>query len=228
MAVNPLLLPVKKNIDTVRKTVLTNIIKMFNKRKWISNDNLEKEIKQVTEEYNDNNIYKINLDVDLNNVETYYPVDEGEEKKFNDLSGKFVMVKLLPQKITSVSKSPIIQEFFTEYKKIHKILIVDSISDKSKNQITASKHIEVFSESFFMIDMMELVCSPKYEVLTPTETQLFLESYHLTRKQMKKIYDTDAASYYLFLKKKQIIKIIRDSELTGKSVDYRLVVHRGN
>lgn len=229
MSVNPLLLPVKKNAETIRKTVLSNIIKMYCNRGWIKRENLDKEITQIMETQNDNHIYKINLDVDLRNVDTYYPVEEGEPRNFNDdFIGNVVMVKLLPQRIASVSKSPIIQEFFTEYKKYHRILIVDFISDRAKTQVVSEKHVEVFLESFFMLDLLELICSPKYEVLRPGEINEFLESYHLTRKQMKKMYDNEPASMYLFLKKKQIVRIIRDSEQTSSAVDYRLVIHKGN
>lgn len=228
MSINPLLLPVKKDADTIRKTVLTNIVKMYNGRKWINDKNLDKEIKQIIETQNDNHIYKINLDVDLKTFETYYPVEVGEERKFDkDFVGTVVMVKLLPQKVTSISKSPIIQEFFNDYKKFHRILIVDMISDKSKNQITTEKNVEVFTEPFFMMNLLDHVCSPKYEVLNPAETIEFLESYHLTRKQMEKIHDNEPAAYYLFLKKKQIVRIIRNSEQTAKAVDYKLVIHRG-
>lgn len=224
--INPLL-TVKKDIETIRVTVLTNVIKMLNKRKWLNDDNLETQIEKAIKSQNDNHVYIIDLDVDLNNLTTYYPPDE-EERIFSEgFNGKQIVIKLLPQKVTSISKSPIIQEFFNEHKKVHKIIIVDSVSDKSKSQIMALKHIEIFSEPFFMLDMMELVCSPKYEVLTPEEIPSFLESYHLTRKQMPKMFDNDPASLYLFLKKKQIVRIIRDSENTGSSVSYRLVIHKG-
>ena len=226
--INPSL-SIKKDSETIRTTVLTNIIKMLNKRKWLNDENLNKEIEKAINSQNDNHVYVINLDVDLVNVTTYYPLEEGEERKFAEgFVGNVVVIKLLPQKITSVGKSPIIQEFFNEHKKSHKILIVDSISDKSKTQIMSAKHIEVFSEPYFMLDLMEIVCCPQSEVLTPAEILVFLESYHLTRKQMKKMFDNDPASQYLFLKKKQIVRIIRNSEISGKSVDYRLVVHKGN
>ena len=220
---------IKHQMSKLRQTVLTNIIKMLNKRKWLKDENIQKETDAVIKAQNDNHVYSINLDVDLNNLTTYYQPEEGEERKMSEgFNGKIVMIKMLPQKITSVGKSPIIQEFFNEHKKIHKILVVDSISDKSKAQIMSIKHVEVFTEPFLMLDMMELICSPKYEVLTPEEIPTFLESYHLTRKQMKKMFDNDPASQYLFLKKKQIVRIIRPSEISGSAIDYRLVVHKGN
>lgn len=230
MSVNPLLLPVKKDAETIRKTVLTNIIKMYCNRSWIKRENLEKQIKQITEMHNDNHVYKITLDVDLRETDTYYPVDEGEERNFEkDFNGTIAMVKLSPIKLpsASMSKYPIIQEFIDDNANYHRILIVDSISDKAKAQITTKKHIEVFTEEFLMADLLEHDCSPKYEILRPSEMEPFLESYHLTRRQMKKMFANGKEAQYLFLKKKQIVRIIRDSEQTGSSVDYRLVIHRG-
>jgi len=225
MSVNPLHLPVKKDVDTIRKTVLTNIVKMLNKRKWILDKNVEKYTELITNAQNDDQIYKVHLDVSLSNVETYYPTEPNEErKKEKDFEDNVVMIKLFPQKVTSIGKSPIIMEFFTNYKKYHRILIIDSISEKAKQQAMSVRHIEIFTESFFMLDLMEIVCSPQYEVLTPAQGEELLKSYFMTRRQMKKMWDNDPASLYLFLKKKQIVRIIRDSELTGKSIDYRIVV----
>ena len=38
------------------------------------------------------------------------------------------------------------------------------------------------------------------------------------------MYISDPASLYLFLKKEQIVRIVRNSELTGNSINYRIVV----
>jgi DNA-directed RNA polymerase subunit H (RpoH/RPB5) len=236
MSANPLLLPVRKDIDTVHKTVLTNILKMLCNRKWILSDNLKSKTIEIINTHNDEQVYKIRLDISLSSFPTYDPQEQNEEepkeksnnKKESDFEDNIVMVKLLPQKITSVSKSPIIMEFFSTYKKFHKILIVDSISDKSKHQLISNKYTEVFTESFFMLDILEHVCSPKYEVLSPLESKEMLGSYHLLKKQMKRMFDTDQISLYFFLKKRQIIRIIRNSELTGGAIDYRIVVPHKN
>jgi hypothetical protein len=113
MSVNPLHLPVKKDADTIKKTVLTNIVKMLNRRKWVSDKNFENTLERVINTQNDDQVYKINLDINLSKLETYYPVEIGEEKKEDkDFEDNIVMVKLLPQKVTSINKSPIILEFF--------------------------------------------------------------------------------------------------------------------
>lgn len=231
MSVNPLLLPVRKDIDTIHNTVLTNVIKMLSNRKWISFENSEKRINEIINTHNDDQIYKVKLDVSLSTLPTYDPSEMVNEDatKHKDFEDNIVMIKLLPQKITSIGKSPIIGEFMEKYRKNHKILIVDNISDKSKQQLISHKYMEVFRESFFMLNLLEHVCSPKYEVLTPDESKEMLKSYFLLKKQMKRMYDSDPASLYFFLKKKQIVRIIRNSELTGGAIDYRIVVpHKNN
>jgi DNA-directed RNA polymerase subunit H (RpoH/RPB5) len=228
MSINPLLLPVKKDADTIRATVLTTIVKMLYRRGWISENNVKKQIDNIVSSQNDDNVYKVTLDVKLLSLSTYDPQDDNVQKKIDkEFDDKTVMIKLLPQKVTSISKSPIITEFLTTYKKTHRILVVDEISEKAKHQLVSNKHIEVFNEVFLMMDIMEFVSSPKYEVLTPEQCIELLETYHLTRRQMKLMLDSDPVSNYLFLKKKQIVRIIRDSELTGKAIDYRIVVHKG-
>mgnify|MGYP001563756878 CR=1 FL=1 len=221
-------LPIVKDTDTIRNTVLANIVKMLSSRGWILRENVGEKTKKIIDSYNDEQLYKLELDVNLGKFDTYDPPDDDSTKKqdknFND---KIVYIKLLPQKVTSISKSPIITEFLNTYKNSHKILIVDSISDKSKHQLTSNKYMEVFLETHLLIDILSHVCSPQYEVLSNVEAKEVLESYNVTKKQMKKQNDTDPISLYYFLKKKQILRIIRNSEITGHSTDYRIVIHKG-
>jgi|SaaInlStandDraft_6_1057023.scaffolds.fasta_scaffold03209_3 DNA-directed RNA polymerase subunit H (RpoH/RPB5) len=228
-AVNPLLLPVTKNTETIRRDVLTNILKMLNKRKWIKDENLQAETNRVIDTQNDNSVYKVTLDVDLNNLMTYYPPENTDTRDLDEkFNGKILAIKLLSQKITSIGKSPIIQEFLAENKNNHKIVIVEAITDKSRAQIMSMfKYTEFFIEPYFMIDLMELCCSPQYEVLDPENSLIFLEKYNVKKHQLKKMFDIDPASLYFFLQQRQIVRIIRDSELTGQSIDYRLVIHKG-
>lgn len=236
-SVNPLLLPVRKDVETIRRTVLENIIKMLANRKWIYKENIQKKLDEVVKNQNDDNLYKISLDVHLGSFSTYDPqhdkFDDKKKKKekdgkeINQFIDNTVTVKLLPQKVTSIGKSPIISEYISNYTNMHKILVVDNISDKSKHQLLSNRYLEIFEESFFMIDLLSHVCSPQYEILSPAETEIFLKSYNVTKNQMKKMLDSDAASQYLYVKRGQIVRIIRSSELTGEAIDYRIIVHRG-
>lgn len=233
VSTNQPFLSVRKDIDTIRKTVLTNIIKMLVARKWLKEENMHPTINTITEMYNDDNIYKIKLTTDLDTLYSYSKNND-KDVKTNDknkqektFDGSTIIIKLLPQKVTGVNKSPIITEFLNTYKKYHKILIVDSISDKAKNQILDILHTEVFTEDFFMINLPDHECSPVgYEILSPEQEEQFLSSYDIKKSKLLKIYDNDVASSYYYLKEGQIVRIIRNSELTGHSSCYRLVVHK--
>jgi DNA-directed RNA polymerase subunit H (RpoH/RPB5) len=208
MSVNPLLLPIKKDSDTIKQTVLTNIIKMLTYRKWLKNKNIDK----LSSMNSDDSLYKIKTDIDIN----------GEP------NNNVIYIKLLPQKVTGINKSPIIVDFLKTYKKEHKILVVDSISDKAYQQLVSMPNIEIFNENALMINLVEHVSSPQYEVLTNDETNEFLESYHVTKNKLPILFSNDPAALYLNLKKGQIVRIIRNSEMTASSIAYRIVVNKVN
>lgn len=228
MSINPLLLPVKKDAETIRVTVLRNIIKMLIDRKWLNQGNYDKNFDYIMNSNNDDQLYKIKLDVNLSSLETYDPPAEGTVKKVdNEFEDNIVMIKLLPQKVTSVgkSKSPIIGEFMSNYKKMHKILVVEDISDKSKHLVGSNK-IEVFREPFFMCNLLEIHGSPSYEVLTPSESKRMRKEFNVNRNQMRMMLDSDPASLYLYLKVGQIVRIIRNSEATAFAVSYSIIIHK--
>ena len=205
MSINPLLLPIKKDTDTIKNTVLTNIIKMLTYRKWLKQDMIEKNISNLISMNSDDSLYKVKLDDD-----------------------KTLYIKLLPQKITGINKSPIIVDFMKTYKKDPKILVVDSISDKAYQQLISMQLVEVFSENSLMINLVEHVCSPQYQVLSNEETEEFLSTYHVKKNKLSIIYSNDPAALYLNLKKGQIVRIIRKSEMTSESIAYRIVVNKVN
>ena len=66
---NPIIL--NMNFDTIKETVLTNLVKMVGYRQWIKKSHIDKIIGEVTSVDNDNMIYSIKLDVDLRTFEVY-------------------------------------------------------------------------------------------------------------------------------------------------------------
>lgn len=225
MQINPLLIPIKKDSETIRITVLTNVVKMLSNRKWIKHERIQPIIDELTNTHNDNQIYKINLDVELIKLSSYEPAYEGTNRNFTKgFNDQLIVIKMLPQRINSISKTPIMVDFLNNYKNVHKILITEDIADKIKYQIMSNKLIEVFREPYFMINLIDHVCSPQYEVIDPANEELLLKTYNLKRKQLKKMFDFDPASQYFFLKRGQIVRIIRNSEISGTAVDYRIVI----
>jgi len=215
MSLNPELIPVKKDNETIRKDVLTNLIKMLNERGLIDEKSLQKTLDDIKKP-KDEDVYKFNLTTNIK------PDNEDKEyiKKFN---GSFLVVKIIHQKIQGIAKMPIIKDFITQYPNNHKIFIFDGISDKARSNLMDIPNIEVFNESFLMINIVDHIDSPKYKVLTEDESKEVIESYILKKKEMMKILTTDAIVTYFNLKRGDIVKIIRFSEQSGKNIAYRIV-----
>ena len=214
MSLNTELIPVKKDHETIRKDVLTNIIKMFYERKHISKS-LESNFESI-KKYKDDDTYKITLDKALK-------PDSDDEKYIKNFDGNSVYIRIIHQKIQGLTKLPIVKDFLTQYKYNHKIFIFDDITDKLKSSLMLTPNTEVFTEPFFLLNLVDYIDSPKYEVLSQDEVNEILESYILKKKEMMKILTTDPVVSYFNLKRGDVLRIIRCSEQSGKSIAYRIV-----
>ena len=58
-----------KDYETIKNTVLTNLVKMISYRKWLKKEKIEKTIEELIKNDNDNMMYVINLDIDLKTFE---------------------------------------------------------------------------------------------------------------------------------------------------------------
>ena len=149
-----------------------------------------------------------------------------EDKKF---IGNKIYVKLFPQqKISSVEKTPALNEFIKKYDKYHRIIVVESMTDKPMTKLQEYPNIEVFNESFLMINLTDFVLSPEYNVLTGKIAEQFKKDYKILNLHYLPImYDTDPAAKYLYVKKGQIIRIIRRTKNTETSIGYRVIAKKG-
>lgn len=214
--VNPLLLPIVMDSETIRKTVLANIIKMLRYRnhldikKW-SNSKITSFVKP----YKDDAMYSVKLDSPIKSQ-----MKPGAKSKF---VGDIVYIKIISQKVKSVNNIPILNDFIKSYSNYHKIIIFDDIPKKAVNQLKNYKNIEVFKQPFFMIDLMSLDNSPDYEILSADDAKKVKEEYIVTNKTMSVMFYNDAASLYLGLSPGQMVRIIRRSENSLSSIGYRIV-----
>jgi len=207
---NPLHLPIHLDLENVRKRVLTNITLMLRYRGYLDKSKWTPEhIANFVKNRTDDNIYKIKLD-------TSFPADK-------DFDNKSVYIKLISQKINSIGSSPLVNDFLKSHINNYKILVFDSISDKAKGSFNSFKHVEIFEEKFFMIDILSHHASPDYEVLTDTQVKLLKNTYNVDNKKIKKMLLKDPITQYLNLHKGQVVRIIRTSEQSIQSVDYRRI-----
>jgi DNA-directed RNA polymerase subunit H (RpoH/RPB5) len=220
MSLNPQLIPVRKDPEIIRIEILTNLTKMFIERGYINKENMGRAQKDFFK-ISDTDTYLIKLDKPIqpdNSSQDYI-------KKFNSTT---IVVKIIHQKILGLTKIPSVKDFLDSYPTYHKIFIFDGISDKAKQTLMAIPNTEVFVEPFLMINLVEHIDSPKYQVLTEEETKEVLESYIVKKKELPKMLTTDPVVSYFNLKRGQIIRIIRCSEQSGYSVAYRIVAKGAN
>lgn len=208
------LIPVRKDSEIIRLEVLSNLIKMFSERGYINRDNIKSNINKIKKPES-TDIYIINLDNEIK------PEGTNTTKNFN---GKNIAVRIVHQKITGITKIPVIKEFIDNFPLQHKIFIFTSISEKAKSTLMSIPNMEVFVESFLMINLVEHIDSPRYEVLSDEEIKELQESYMLQKKEIPKILSTDPVVTYFNLKRGQVIRIIRASEQSGLAVAYRIVI----
>src|SRR5262245_60621862 len=137
---------IEKNNEDIRKTILTNIIKMLTERKLIKEENLEQNIKKLINTHSDDHSYIINVD------------------KFSDNLNKIFTIKIIHQKITAISKQSGISDFLYKYKDNPKIVIVKNISTKAYQYVINNfVKTEIFLEHELLINLVDFIFVPKYE-----------------------------------------------------------------
>ena len=223
---NTQLVPVRKDAETIRREVLTNTLKMFVERGYITTS-YENNLK-VIEKISDNDIYEFTLDNPMQ-PDTSKTTDPNYPDNF---VGNKLGVKIIHQEIKGISKTPIIKEFIdkrikdgNKNKFFHKLFIVDKIADKAKATLTNIPNLEVFEEKFLMINLVDHIDSPKYQILTDEECKEVLNDYIVARKELPKTLTSDPVVAYFNLKRGQIMRVIRCSEQSGKSIVYRIVAN---
>jgi len=228
-------LNLRKDSVTIHTEVLTNIVKMLAYRNWISDDpvKIKQLIDKLVSNKNEDYIYTIKLDKSLLDIETYDPYEDKVSWKtnkntltgWNNFDGTTIVILLFHQTVSG--KSPLINEFLAKYSNMHRILIINEISDKARQNIEANKHTEVFKECEMMMCLVEHVASPDYELLTPAESDEICESYGASLNNLGGIYDFDPAARFMYMKRRQVTRIIHKSSVTALAVSYRVVKHKG-
>jgi DNA-directed RNA polymerase I, II, and III subunit RPABC1 len=196
---------IEKNEEDIRKTVLTNVIKMITARGILVEGDLEKNITDILSQQSDDSIYK------LKKIENQIPI----------------IIKLYPTKISSINKTSNIYEFLAKQNEFHKIIVAKDINENNIKNIKSNfPRTEIFLEHNMMINLLDNELVPKF-VIMPQDSELyknFWNDYTVKKKQMPRMLANDPVALYYNLKKGDLVKIIRPSESTGQSAAYRLVV----
>jgi DNA-directed RNA polymerase subunit H (RpoH/RPB5) len=206
----PQLLPIEKSNYQKINIIKTNIIKMFYHRGYIKEENLQKSIKKLVEQENDDYEYNLTLDVDTNYNTT--------------IKDKQIIIKLF-DKISSINKTSPIGEFITKYNNMYKFIVVEDINSKSVKIISGySTPCEIFKISELMLCIVEHTLVPNHKVLTKEEGEIVLNEYCARKRDMPLILTTDPVARFYNMKPDEICRITRPSILTVEAPFYRIVV----
>lgn len=208
MSILPNQTPIEYNKTEEADKIIHNIIKMLYTRGIIVDNNKDETSKQI-----DNATKKI---LDNKNDDNQYKIETTD--------GQY-LIKLLPQKITTKSKSSNIYEFLTENKDIHTIIIVSQITTKLVMELISEfPNAEIFKESDLKTDKASYCFQPKFILLSQEEEKQYLDAYQIKKNEMAKMNFYDPMARYFNTKSGQIFKIIRASPISSISeITYRVV-----
>lgn len=208
---NPLnIFQIEKTSNDIRTIVLTNIIKMLTERGLLNKQNLDKNVKKLLNMQSDDFTFIIDLE------------------NFQNESEKQYLIKIFFQKISSISKQSNIIDFLNKNKDLHKIIIVKNINTKAGQYIVTNyKNSELFLEHELMINITDYDFVPKYQITDENNEEFqtnFCTIYKCKKRNIPKLFITDPIARYYNLKREQVVRIIRPSDISGKSPSYRIVI----
>jgi DNA-directed RNA polymerase subunit H (RpoH/RPB5) len=183
--------------------ILNNFLKMLSNRIYIRNGEKRK---------------LLNLDNARERVE-----DKGEQTFIITTNNKKTYsLKIILQKITSVSKNSPISEYLTAYEDTVKTIVASSYNKKIIDHALKNKS-SIFTEADLLTDKLEYCDQPQFEILSPQEKTQYFEEYNTSAYTTKKILRTDPIVKYFAVKRGTVFRIIRPSSTSGEAVDYRIV-----
>ncbi|TFG34371.1 DNA-directed RNA polymerase subunit H [Candidatus Thorarchaeota archaeon] len=87
----------------------------------------------------------------------------------------------------------------------------------------ASK-VELVEGNYSSFDLFHHQLVPNHVIVKPTEVELLMQHYKIKKTQLPRVYSSDPAARALGARPGQVLRIERDSETSGQTYYYRLVV----
>ncbi|TFG34278.1 DNA-directed RNA polymerase subunit H [Candidatus Thorarchaeota archaeon] len=87
----------------------------------------------------------------------------------------------------------------------------------------ASK-VELVEGNYSSFDIFDHQLVPAHVIIEPTEVELLTNHYKIKKTQLPRVHSSDPAAKVLGARPGQVLRIERDSETSGKTYYYRLVV----
>lgn len=190
---------VEYNASEINKIVITNTLKMVERRGMIKN--WEKELTKLGDDFTSKSIFTVEL----------------EDK--TSLS-----INLVSMKLTSIVQKTPLDDYLSNNIDVHKIVICKDVAKKVVKQIVSEySNAEFFFESEMMEDLPSKAFMPQHFLLDKEAKAELLSKF--SELELAKIFVTDMMARYYGAKIGDIFRIIRPSITSGKNVFFRRVVN---
>lgn len=107
------------------------------------------------------------------------------------------------------------------------IIVYDNtITAFAKQQTEQNKLLcfEYFRKNELYVNKLDHVLVPKHEIISEDEKKELLRVYKIKDMHLPKIYSTDQIVRYFGAKRGQVFKITRNTETSGETIYYRIVI----
>lgn len=192
-----------KNVELSKKEqynmILYNIVKMLIRRNLIDQKNLDIVHKKAVAALDDKLIINITTNKEDQQISIIFP----------------------PAGISTIKKVTDFEDYLKKNQHILKLVIINDINKKVLKQILAFDNAEVFWKDEFLEDIISKPIIPTHQILTLKEKNVFLKNYKPS--ELSVIFSTDMIARYYKMQIGDIIRIIRPSNTSGKSIFYRIV-----
>jgi DNA-directed RNA polymerase subunit H (RpoH/RPB5) len=187
---------VELNTKEMHKIIITNIGKLFYRRKYINSEELPEKV--------------------INSIIN--------DKLYNfELDGKKLSINIYNQDLKNISQNSPIDDYLSKNIDTYKFLLVKSFSKKTFTQVTKDyKNAEIFTIYEMLEDIPAKEIIPQHILLDNDEKKELLESFGLN--ELGRIYVTDMMARYYGAKLNDVFRIIRPNLNSGLSIYYRLVI----
>jgi hypothetical protein len=190
---------VEYNTKEINQIVMTNILKMFERRKLISSWS--------------NEFTKLGNDI---SSKTIFEIVLSDKTKYS--------IYLVNAKLSSIVQGTPLDEYLSNNIDVHKIIIAKDVAKKVVKQIVSEyKQAEFFFESDMLEDIPSKIFIPEHHIISEEEKKELLDKF--SEQDLGRILLTDIMARYYGAKIGDIFKIIRPSSTAGKNVYYRKVIN---
>ena len=139
---------------------------------------------------------------------------------------KNYVIRLFREKLTAISKTSGTVDFLNDHKDAHVFLILKDAGQKVINKIADYTNTELLYEEEMLINPLDHELQPEFypfDINNKAEMTKFFKEYYCNKAQIEKLDEDSPICRFLGLKQGQLIRIIRPSEVSGKSPAYRIV-----